>query len=655
MLSDRYLSSIFLSLLDEDALHRRSASSFLLACQASLSQSTGKPIAHIFLLEETMKTHLYKLMILFTVVALGLSACAQKETATSTSAPAAPKATDTVVVVPTEKPAEEPTKAPVVVKATDTSVPPTATAVPPTPTEAPPAEPKVATFIWTQEFDTLNPIYTNMWFSSITFQLWDCYAWTFTDQNIPVPVLVKEMPSADNGGISADGKTITLKLREDLVWSDGTPLTSEDFMFTYEMTINTANSVATQAPYDLVEKMETPDKYTVVITFKDPYAPWMGTLWKGIIPAHILKPVFEAAGNLNEAEWNRKPTVGCGPYVFKEWESGSYARFVVNEKYWAGKPKLDEIFIRFVPDDASQIAALTNGEGDLGTFFANSDVPGLEDAGVKVYRVFSGYNEGIYFNLGDKGNPGLKDQKVRQAIAYALDRASFAKDVLLGLTIPAATDWDNTPWVDPSIQPYPYDPEMAKKLLDEAGWVDSNGDGTRDKDGVELVLKYGTTTREVRKDMQAVAQQQLQEVGIKVDLLNYDSDLFFAGYDQNGPAAHGDLDMFEYSSTANFPDPDISEWLCNNIPSDEVPAGSNWMYLCDQKLNDLFMLQITQVDFSTRQKTFNEITKYIFDQAYWVGLWQDPDLWGVNKRLTNVKISGATPFFNIMEWDLSAP
>ena len=112
MLSDHHISSLFLSLLDEDALHRRSASSFLLACQASLSQSTGKPIAHTFLLEETMKTHLYKLMILFTVVALVLSACAQKEKATSTSAPAAPKATDTVVVVPTEKPAEEPTKSP---------------------------------------------------------------------------------------------------------------------------------------------------------------------------------------------------------------------------------------------------------------------------------------------------------------------------------------------------------------------------------------------------------------------------------------------------------------------------------------------------------------------------------------------------------------
>jgi peptide/nickel transport system substrate-binding protein len=602
-----------------------------------------------------MKTHLYKLMILFTVVAFVLSACAQKETATSTSAPAAPKATDTVVVVPTEKPAEEPTKAPVEVQPTDTSVPPTDTPVPPTPTEAPPAEPKITTFIWTQEFDTLNPLYTNMWFSAITFQIWNCYAWDFDDANNPVPVLVKEIPSNENGGISADGKTITMKLREDLVWSDGTPLTSEDFLFTYEMTMDPANSVASQSPYDLVESIEAPDDYTVVTTFIDPYAPWAGTLWHGLVPAHILKPVYEQDGNLNAAEWGRNPTVGCGPFVFEEWESGSYARFVANENYWLGKPKLDEIFIRFVPDDATQIAALQNQEGDLGTFFAYSDVPTLEDAGVNVFAVFSGYNEGIYFNLGDKGHPAVKDQKVRQAIAYALDRFSFDEDVLGGLVVPAATYWDVTPWVDPSIQPYPYDPEMAKQLLDEAGWVDSNGDGTRDKDGVELKLKYGTTTREVRVSYQAVAQQQLAEVGIGVELLNYDSDLYFAGYDQGGPAAKGELDMFQYSTVVNYPDPDTSEWLCDNIPSDESPSGTNWMYLCDENLDQLFKQQATQVDFDARQQTFYEITKYLFEQALWIGIWQDPDLWGTNARLTNVKISGATPFFNIMEWDLVTP
>jgi len=573
------------------------------------------------------KNPLFILLLIFVIASLMLTACGGGDTDT----PEEPAAEEPAVEEPAaEEPAAEEPAA-----------------------EEPTTERKVATFIFTQEFDTLNPLYTNMWFSGITFQIWNCYAWDFDDQNSPVPVLVSEMPSADNGGISVDGKTITLKLRDDIVWSDGTPLTSEDFLFTYQMTTDPGNTVSSSYPYDLMSSVEAPDAQTVVITFEEPFAPWMGTLWHGILPAHILKPIYEADGTIDNADWNRNPSVGCGPYVFDEWESGSFARFTANENYWLGAPNIDEIFVRFVPDDASQIAALKAGDGDLGTFFAYPDVPELEAAGVEIFKVFSGYNEVWYFYLDpENGNPALQDENVRKALAMGFDRFALNQDLLLGLTQPAATEWDNTPYVDPSIKPYPFDPEMAMQLLDEAGWVDSDGDGVRDKDGVPLELTYGTTTREVRMDTQAVAQQQLAEIGVKVELLNYDSDIYFSGYGEGGPAATGQLDIFEYSTTTNYPDPDVAEWLCREIPSDESPDGVNWQALCDEELDSLFQLQSTQVDFAERQQTFYKITKLIFDKAYLIGIWQDPDLFGVSGRLSNVKISGATPFFNIMEWDL---
>ena len=578
------------------------------------------------------KNPLLLLLAIFVIASMLLTACGGSDT----PAPEAPAAGEAATEAPAaEAPAAEGPAA----------EEPTA--------EAPAAERKVATFIFTQEFDTLNPLYTNMWFSGITFQIWNCYAWDFDDQNSPVPVLVSEMPSAENGGISADGKTITLKLRDDIVWSDGTPITSADFLFTYEMLVDPANTVSSSYPYDLMTGVEAPDAQTVVVTFEEPFAPWMGTLWKGLLPEHILKSVYEADGTLDNADWNRNPSVGCGPYVFDEWESGSFARFVANENYWLGAPNIDEIFVRFVPDDASQIAALKAGDGDLGTFFAYPDVPDLEAAGIEIFKVFSGYNEVWYFYLDPvNGHPAMQDANVRKALAMGFDRFALNQDLLLGLTQPAATQWDNTPYVDPSIQPYPYDPEMAKQLLDEAGWVDSDGDGVRDKDGVPLELTYGTTTREVRMDTQAVAQQQLAEIGVKVELLNYDSDIYFSGYGEGGPAATGQLDIFEYSTTTNFPDPDVAEWLCREIPNDESPDGANWQAVCDEELDSLFQLQSTQVDFAERQQTFYKISKLIFDKAYLVGIWQDPDLFGVSGRLTNVKISGATPFFNIMEWDL---
>jgi peptide/nickel transport system substrate-binding protein len=563
-------------------------------------------------------------------------------------------ATATPTTVVTEAPVvEQPTEAPVVEQ-------PTEAPVVEQPTEAPPAEKKVATFIWTQEFDSLSPIYTNMWFVTVLYPLYMCSAWMFDDQNNAFPYLVTEIPSVENGGITNDGRTITFKLRDDIKWSDGEPITSADFKFTYDMIMANSNAVNSRVPYESIESLETPDAQTVVVTFPDPYAPWLAVLFSGatsglpIIPEHILKPVFDAEGTLDTADWNKAPTVGCGPFVFNEWQSGSFARFVANENFWLGRPKLDELFFQFVPDDASMIAAMVSGDGDVGTFPAYSDVPQLQEAGVTILNSFSGYNEGWYLNMhAEKGNPALKDIRVRQALAYAFNREKLVQDLLLGLTGVAATDWDKSPWVDPTISPYPYDPEKAIALLADAGWTDTNGDGTVDKDGVELILKYGTTSREVRQNTQAVAQQDLAAVGIGIELLSYDSDLFFASYQDDGPSANFSLDIIEYSDSPNFPDPDTAIWLCVDIPSDENPAGTSPTGLCDEKLNGLFELQATQVDFAARQQTFYEITRYIYDNAFWIGLWQDPDLFMFSDRMLDVKMSGATPFFNIAEWDIA--
>ena len=569
-----------------------------------------------------MKSKLTILLALMMAAALILPACGGGQAATE--APAAP-------AEPGAAEPEAPAAAPV----------------------EPAAERKVATFIWTQEFDTLNPSYTNMWFVTVTHQLWLPWAWESDENNEAFPRLVTELPSVENGGISEDGTQITMHLRDDLVWSDGEPLTSADFKFTYEMIIDPANTVSSAYPYDNIGSIDTPDDQTVVINFDGPFAPWI-IMWRGILPEHILKPVFDAEGTLDNAEWNLNPTVGYGPYVFAEWESGSFARFVVNENYWGERPKIDEIFFRFVPDDASQVAALIAGDGDLGTFIAYSDVPKLEDAGVSIMVQPSGYNEGWFFLINDEiGNPAMTDVNVRKAIAMSVDREAINRDLLLGLTNVPASFWDSLPYYnDPPLTNYPYDPEAAKNLLDEAGWVDSNGDGTRDKDGVELELTYGTTIREIRQDTQAVVQQQLAQVGIKVDIQSYDSDLYFSGYGE-GPAANGEIDIMEWSDGPyGFPDPDIYYWLCSEIPSDDYPAGGNWFFMCDEELDALIQLQSTQVDAAERQKTISQINQIFFDKVYWLGLWQDPDVWAVGARLTGVKFSGVTPLFNITEWDL---
>jgi len=272
-----------------------------------------------------------------------------------------------------------------------------------------PAEKKVVTFSWTQEFTTLSPLYSSGWFTGVTQQFWNCWAWNFDENNTAYPYLVTEMPTFENGGISEDGLTITLHLRDDIKWSDNEPITSEDFRFSWAMNIDPKNTVNSTYPEDQVTSIDTPDAQTVVLHFDAPVAAWQN-LFTGIVPAHILQAVYDAEGTLDNAEWNNNPTVGCGPYNFAEWESGSYARFVKNENYFDAPAKIDEIFIRFVPDDTAQTAALIAGDADLGTFIPYSEVPKLKEAGVVLMTESSGYNEGLFVQVSEKySNPAMLD------------------------------------------------------------------------------------------------------------------------------------------------------------------------------------------------------------------------------------------------------
>jgi len=538
---------------------------------------------------------------------------------------------------------------------------------PPTPTPVPltpiPAKPRVVTITFTQEPDNLNPLYTNMWF---VLTLRDLYLanglLAYNDKNEPIPWIAKEIPSVENGGISADGKTITFKLRDNVQWSDGTPLTADDYVFTWQMIMDDKNTVVSRDPFDVaVEKVEAQDAHTLAVTFKEPYAPWQAKIFSNVdstnaLPKHILEPVFQKDSTLDNAEWNRKPTVGVGPFLFKGWESGSHLIFEANPNFWLGKPKVDQIFIRIVPDDAAQVAAIKAGDTDIGVFISYADVPDLQKLGtLDLPLVPSGYKESWFFNLSTredktKGHPALQDPKVRRAIVMAVDRNKTCQDLLYGLTKPAVTFWDGMPYANPDIQPIPYDPEGAKKLLDEAGWKIGT-DGIREKDGIKLKLRYATTPREVRKNTQVIVQQVWKEVGIDSELITHSPDIFWNSYGDNGPIATGQYDVAQWSTNPSFPDPDTAQWLCKEIPSDENPPGGNWQFFCDEELDGLFVKETATVDTQARIQLFYQIAKIISDQVYWVSIWDDPDLWSVSKKLKNVHFSGATPFWNAYEWE----
>jgi len=515
---------------------------------------------------------------------------------------------------------------------------------------------KIATVIYTQELDSLNPMYTTMTYTGMTRDFYLYGAWHFDAEMNPVPVLAAEIPSLENGGISEDGKTITIKLQDGIHWSDGEPITSADFAFTYEMITSNANTPLSRYPYteDVIASIEAPDATTVVVNFVEPFAPWLTSIFRWVLPEHILRPVFEAEGSLDNAAWNRAPTVSSGPFVFQEWETGSHILFVRNENFFGETPKLDGIFIRFVPDDAAQTAALIAGDGDIAYFLAPSDVVQAEETGkVMVSWVPAGYNEGWYFNLGPDGHPALKDVNIRHALAMAVPRERIIEDLLLGFFYVPASFWEGTPYQSPNIAPDPYDPEAAAAILDEAGWVDSNGDGTRDKDGVEMVFRYLTPPRQVRMDTQVVVQQAFAELGIGVILENPSYDIFWNSYGSGGPIATGQYDIGQWSSSPDaYPDPDSENFRCSEIPSPEKPEGNNWSYYCNETLDALFLEQARTTDYEARVAVWHQITEIMAQDLAWMGMWTDPDNFPISTRMQNVAVNGSTPFWNAYAWDI---
>jgi peptide/nickel transport system substrate-binding protein len=248
----------------------------------------------------------------------------------------------------------------------------------------------------------------------------------------------------------------------------------------------------------------------------------------------------------------------------------------------------------------------------------------------------------------------MLDVNVRKAIVMAFDRDKFNQDINLGKTYTPGSFWEESPYKDPSTTPLPYDPAQANQLLDEAGWTDSNGDGTRDKDGVELVLRHVTNDRDIRLDLQVIAQQQLAEVGIGLDLQSYDSNIFFGAYADDAPVARGRFDIAEYSDASFFPDPDTSYFLCSEIPSDENPSGSNSQGYCNEAVDALFAQQASTVDYDARVAIFNEIDRLMYADTIWAGIWLDPDVWAVNARISGARIGGADPLWNAAEWVVSS-
>jgi peptide/nickel transport system substrate-binding protein len=529
------------------------------------------------------------------------------------------------------------------------------------PQETPAAgQPKVVTISFTTgDPESLNPLYAYSWGSEVAFEMFLLPLWNIDKNGNYVMELAAELPTLENGGVSADGLSITIKLRPGVKWSDGQPVTAEDAVFSYEMAMHEKNTVQSRYPWDTyVESVTAVDPQTVQIKLSSPYADWSTSMFTGIsrvIPKHILQPVFDKDGTLDNAEWNNIPAVSNGPFLFVEFQRGSHLIFKANQDYWRGRPKLDEVHFRLVDDRAAQLAALASGDADVGSYIIGSEIPDLTKIGHMIIQsVANGYQVTIYENIDpDTAHPAMTDVKVRKAIAQAIDRDLINQQLFNGLYQIPATYWHGSLYDNPNLKPYPFDPEGAKKLLDEAGWVDGNGDGVREKDGTALVLRYAYVGgEEVADTMVVTIQQMLGDVGIKVDIISKPQEELWAGFAEGGPLATGQYELTHWSDGMSyFPSPDTSYFLCDQIPTPDAPDGYNWFGVCESTMDQLFQNQAIEIDPEKRISMFHQIGKIMYDHVFIIPLRSDPDVWAFSDSLTHVDFSGVDPLMWIHQWD----
>ncbi len=404
-----------------------------------------------------------------------------------------------------------------------------------------------------------------------------------------VPTLVDEVPTVENGGVSEDLTSITYKLTDGIVWSDGTPLTAEDVIFTWQYCSTPETGCSSASSYEAVANVEAGEDNTVIVTFNGPtpfpYTPFVTQLAPIIQKAQFEECIGAAAQGCSEQ--NTAP-IGTGPYKVKEFRANDTVVYEVNENFRvANQPHFAEVIIKGAEDaSASARAVLETGEADYGW---NLQVePQILDAMVaagngELLSAFGGNVERILFNptsgdpaLGDQAwewtpdnanpHPFLSDPRVRQALSIAIDR-TIINDQLYGAGgVPTCNVLSGPPAAaSPNAACMPQDIEGAKALLEEAGWTDTNGDGTRDKDGVEMRVLFQTSTNSVRQKTQALVQQWWQEIGVATELKNVEAAVYFGG-DPASPDTYGkfwaDVEMF--TATMENPDPEelLNDYLC---------------------------------------------------------------------------------------------
>lgn len=434
-----------------------------------------------------------------------------------------------------------------------------------------------------------------------------------------VPTLAAEIPTTENGGVSADGKTITWRLKRGLTWSDGTPLTSRDVLFTHRVMMNPENPIPIRGGYTEIDTVSAPDDHTVVVRYARLYAAFK-LHFPYILPEHALG----GDANIDRKEFNRAP-IGTGPFKLKSWAAGDAITLERNEHYRdPSRPYLDGLVFKIVPSRETSIQSFRAGEIDVLWNLAEANIPEFEAIADAVIRPApSPRVERLILNAscpsgprqGDPAcpHPVLGDLRVRQAIELAINKQALVDKLLFGKTT-VGTSVIPLGWFAATLPPSEYNPTRARELLTEAGWV-PGADGVRMRGDVRARIELGTTSGDrLREQTQQVIQEQLRDVGIEVELKTAPSAVILGNWQDNAPRARGNFDILMWTTNVDGLDPHghlHSYFHSSQIPIETSRGGRNYHRIIDPEIDRALELAEATLDEPTRKAAYQTVAERV--------------------------------------------
>lgn len=437
--------------------------------------------------------------------------------------------------------------------------------------------------------------------------------------------------AADSFEESEDHTEITFKLKQDLVWSDGTPLTANDYVWTWDQASNPDNAWPRLGNYEpFISSITNPDDYTIEVVLNEPIATSLEKATNAIayvLPMHIWQDLDWADPEANPEIM--APSVSAGPFILQEWRKDQFATFAANENFFLGRPNFDTYTVQLFGNANVAMQALYAGEIDQ---FGpdNENWPDAQESdAVEALQWDAPDNAVMYFGFNTRLEM-FSEPPVRQALNYALDKQLITDELTYGLGSRAIGMYLPTSWAyNPDVEKFEYDVDRAKQILDEEGWTVGE-DGVRVKDGQRLSFQfiYGPNNDVIREQMATVAQQMWAEVGAEVEVLGMEWGAYLA-LTKEGPYDWG-VFMNMYIPSV---DPDII-WFKRDAGPDYNRVGYE-----NDRVFDLYEQGLLVFDRTERVEIYQEIQEILTSESPWIWVYYEQGHTAFSNRVGGVEIN----------------